>query len=177
MGSGDHLAVLTAAELILVNVKTDEVATYREPGSTGIMRVTLSAATFLSDTSVLLGDGRGTLRLMGPKGSENLEEICKVSPGDERSRVKALARASNKFAVGTSNGSVEIWQVNASAWGTSAAKTSDFTQLRVVDTGARLTCMMMWQGNVDSTGAKDAASTEVATKVHPRKKRKKLTKA
>lgn len=170
--SGEHLAVLSEVELILVNSQTDAVATYREPGSAGIMRVTLSAAMFLTDTAVLLGDGRGALRIMGcAKEGGDVVEICQVSPGSARGRVKAMSRAGDMFALGTSTGSVEVWQVATSAWGTRAAQTSDFSQLRVVDTGARLTCLTMWRSSAASIEAVEE-SNEVAGKTESIRKKK-----
>merc|ERR1711920_804237 len=73
---------------------------------------------------------------------------------------------SDVFAVGTSSGNVEVWRFVPGAWSIRLAKEEDFSQLRVVETGARLTCMIMWVNSSEvSTMDTSHESGEIEEKV------------
>lgn len=167
---GGRIAALGAGSLSLVDVaQSGSVAVYRDPESQGIMRVALSAAMFVREGEVLLGDGKGELRVLSfqPGNGQqeegaaaiaaSLREVCRLPSDSERNRVKAIARGAPAsvaadargdvvpFAVGTSTGRVELWRFTAS--GPSSQLTPErFQRLKVVETKVRLTCLEFWPG-------------------------------
>lgn len=168
---GHHLAALSACEVSLVDTRTAAVSSYQDStgSGTGIVKVTLSAMTFLRDDVIIVGDDRANLRVLRADG-KSIKEVCRL-PADaqRRGRVKGLVRCSEDaegliFAVGMSMGRVEVWRMSPGALPSSAAE-SAFTRLQVVDTGARLTSLAAWAGP-------QAAETVVAPKAGGGKKKK-----
>lgn len=157
---GTRLAALSPKLLQVVDAQSGAVGSYRDPNSGGFLRVTLSAAMFLREGEVILGDAKGFLRVVafkkGAGEQGELVEVCRLQDDDARVRIKSLARASEggelkrgdsmTFALGTSSGRVEIWRFTAPA-PSNAASADHFRRLRVVDTATRLTCMTFWHGD------------------------------
>merc|ERR1712146_619858 len=117
-----------------------------------------TAALWLSDSLLLLGDGKGDTRILelpsAGKGP-NIVEVGRLGDGLDaasrpRARVKSLRRGSGLdsgatcaegwFAVGHSNGVAEIWSCSP------GTPQPTFKLLRSVDTGIRLTTMALWPG-------------------------------
>eukprot|EP00929_Paragymnodinium_shiwhaense_P043760 TRINITY_DN22488_c0_g1_i1.p1 TRINITY_DN22488_c0_g1~~TRINITY_DN22488_c0_g1_i1.p1 ORF type:complete len:445 (-),score=97.26 TRINITY_DN22488_c0_g1_i1:116-1450(-) len=167
--SGDLLSVLAPRELLAVRARTGETVGYRDPNSSGLMRISLTASLWLSDSLLLLGDGKGDTRILelpsAGKG-QNIVEVGRLGEGLEaasrpRARVKSLRRgggldsatlAEGWFAVGYSNGVAEIWSCS------SGTPQPTFKLLRSVDTGIRLTTMALWPGPDAAAAAKASAS-------------------
>jgi len=161
--TGKHLAVMSMQGLIGVDAKSGETATFKDPGPAGA--AALTAAAFVGDGAVVLGDAGGALRALrlggvgngSGSGRLNLVEMCRLpevegdtpaSPSAGRGRVKALVcgridTAGAVFAAGMSSGRVEVWRFlgAAAATGPTAAA---FERLQVVETGERLTCLTLW---------------------------------
>merc|ERR1719221_1363500 len=164
---GRHLAALNAKELLVVDALHYSLAHFRAD-STGLVRISLTAIMFLNEDSLMLGDGKGDLRVVergGAAESPSLAEVCKLPvEGTSRSRVKALARGLARpwdglFAAGASDGTVEVWTVEG--------KYSDpeaFSRLWVVETQVRLTCLSMFRVDdaQDSWAKSEAAKTFTA---------------
>jgi len=167
--SGTLVAVQTASEIVVVDAKTGETASWKDPSASAFMRVTISAAMFLTDQALLVGDGKGDLRVLRMKAvfgqdSCELEEVFKLPADEKRSRVKALSSLSGELgsdstgseqslliAVGTTNGRAELWQFvfagkNAkNGGGTSKLMKPDmFERLWAMETNTRLTCLSLW---------------------------------
>eukprot|EP00440_Ansanella_granifera_P044348 gb/GFBE01048067.1/.p1 GENE.gb/GFBE01048067.1/~~gb/GFBE01048067.1/.p1 ORF type:complete len:373 (+),score=72.93 gb/GFBE01048067.1/:1-1119(+) len=148
--SGESIAALSPRELLTVQVAGCDVATFRDAGSAGFMRVSLVATTFLGEGVLALGDGKGDVRII-TRGDTALEEACRLpmdapTPGSGPARVKSLVRsAGDQLVVGMSSGCVEVWRYAAKKMGFKGRpEASDFTKLRVVDTKARLTSLAVW---------------------------------
>jgi len=178
---GDHLAALSPNALLVVDVAgTGNVGEFRLAESGGLMRVTLSAMTFVTEHSIVVGDGKGDLRLMDikPGRTDLVKEACRLPADDNRRRVKALARAtagdssgSVLFAAGMSSGRVEIWRAVAPEDG-KPWDAALIQRLQVVETGARLTCLALWSGQAKSlTAAASTPGKGKAGKVRPAKKK------
>mmetsp|Transcript_28394 Transcript_28394/g.80223 ORF Transcript_28394/g.80223 Transcript_28394/m.80223 type:complete len:370 (+) Transcript_28394:82-1191(+) len=178
--SADRVAALNPLELLVVGMKDCAKAAFRDPKSAGFMRVTLSAAMFLSDDRVLLGDGKGDLRVLAAKGSATgLAELCRLPAGGARTRVKALANepsntSSGLFIAGMSSGCVEIWRCAMQEIRGDTVDPGAFTRLHVVDTGARLTCLALWlaPGAPGAAAGEEAREAEAATAEPKPKKRR-----
>eukprot|EP00933_Yihiella_yeosuensis_P016892 TRINITY_DN14280_c1_g1_i1.p1 TRINITY_DN14280_c1_g1~~TRINITY_DN14280_c1_g1_i1.p1 ORF type:complete len:368 (-),score=80.57 TRINITY_DN14280_c1_g1_i1:64-1167(-) len=151
--SGKQLAALSPKELVLVDVDGGgSTSSFKDASSTGFMRVSFCAMTFLSENLLALGDGKGDVRFVKQvKGS--LQEVFKlaVEEGQSRGRVKALCRARKDILiVGCSTGSVEIWKFPPEK---GVLQASDFKKLRTVDTRSRLTCLSAWVPEEDNDDA------------------------
>lgn len=164
---GGRLAALSAGSVCLVDMSLGgAVATFRSPEASGLMRVALSAIMFLREGEVLVGDGKGVLRVFTFKVGEppELTEACRLEDDADRVRVKALARSAGggevargdvlPFVLGTSSGRVELWRFTAPA-PSKAPSTEHFSRLRVVNTAVRLTCLAYWQGTAHAASRAD----------------------
>lgn len=171
----DVLAVLGPRELLGVHAKTGEVVTFRDPSSQGFTRITLSAVLVLDGRSILLGDGRGDLRVLELPGagstSTGMVETCRLACVGARGRAKALVRGGSGdvlnngwFAAGFSTGRVEIWHCSpASATsGSGAPGLERFTLLTSVETEVRLTCLAVYCKQEDSEAAAPVVSRRSA---------------
>eukprot|EP00438_Fugacium_kawagutii_P023966 Skav206656 [mRNA] locus=scaffold1933:567999:575516:+ [translate_table: standard] len=99
---------------------------------------------------IALGDGRGVVQIF-EKDAETLKQVCKVPrPGDVPGRIKALLTVQSTLLVG-------VWKFKRKG---TALDDSDFTQLRVVDTKSRLTCLAVWAPEVAAAGAGKKASKQ-----------------
>lgn len=152
---GGRLAALSLNALLTVDVAgSGDVATYRNPESTSLMRLTFSAMVFLTERSILLGDGKGDLRVVEIKTGhpESVMETCRLPADENRRRVKVLARSSSAnikensitFAVGMSSGRVEVWRGTLPKEG--SWSDTCFERLQVVETSVRLTSLAFWGG-------------------------------
>lgn len=175
---GNFIAALGPKELLVLNVSSNAVTSYRDPNSSGLTFVSLTAMIFLRGMEVLVGDGKGELRVLEPgSNGGSLVEVCKLPAQDgTHSRVKALARgiAPDFFVVGMSSGRIETWSVVANV---KANEDGAFRRLWVVETGVRLTCLAMWLVSDASvgempTGKPVVATTGVKTTGRKRKRRK-----
>lgn len=151
--SGKQIAALSAGELQVVTVDSCKVATFRDPSSSGLMRVSLLAVVFLAEDVLALGDGKGDIRILTRGDGELFQEACQLpveqsapGAGASRGRVKALALAGrDRLAVGMSSGCVEIWRYPRKKMDAgSKPAASDFERLQTVDTKCRLTCLAVW---------------------------------
>lgn len=143
---GSFMAALSPKEVLLVNVSSNSTASYRDPSASGLMFVSLTAVIFLRGTDLLVGDGKGELRVLQPGSSAtSLVEVCRL-PTEKpekgvRSRVKAITRiVSGFFVVGLSSGRIEAWRLAEHAEVTDEGA---FSKLWAVETGARLTCLTL----------------------------------
>jgi len=147
--SGNSIAALSSKELQVVEVSSSTVTSFKDPNSTGFMRVPLLATSFLGEGVLALGDGKGDVRIL--VRAPALEEVCKLpidaAPGTPRGRVKALLRADrSQLLVGMSSGSVEVWRYPAKKMASKGHPVAaDFTKVRVVETQTRLTCIAVWK--------------------------------
>jgi len=183
--SGNHIAVLSARELSVLDAKTGDLATFSDSSVGTFLHVPLTALLFLTDELVVLGDGKGELRILRfTPGTSTLQVVCSLPAEGNRARIKAMTRTTEDdagvvFVVGTSSGVVEIWRFTA-VDGT-ATDTSTFKQLLEVNTGARLTSMAAWMEDAVETKASkrmrmrhrkaaEKSAVTAATGVKPRKK-------
>lgn len=162
---GNFISCLSPRELLIVDARTGATASYRDPSSSGFMRVTLSAAAFLSDSEVLLGDGKGDLRaLTFTEGKSTLVEACKLPAEGMRARIKALicvprgaaGGACGLVVVGLSSGAVEVWHTIG------PVGSATFSRVRSVDTGVRLTCLAVWLGPGEQSKDKESKANAAA---------------
>jgi len=161
--AGDAIAAMSAKDMLVVNMSQGgAVASYRDPSCIGLTRISMTAAIWLSGTCLLVGDGKGDLRLLALRQSAEegapptLTEIARLPTDNNRVRIKALVRANShtvtapgqslRFAVGTSSGRVEVWSVILPEDASEELRPQSFTRLHVVETNVRLTCMAFWQG-------------------------------
>eukprot|EP00930_Biecheleria_cincta_P057053 TRINITY_DN43055_c0_g1_i1.p1 TRINITY_DN43055_c0_g1~~TRINITY_DN43055_c0_g1_i1.p1 ORF type:complete len:355 (+),score=67.27 TRINITY_DN43055_c0_g1_i1:39-1103(+) len=165
--SGKQIAALSAGELQVVNLDGCKVATFRDPSSSGLMRVSLVAVVFLAEDVVALGDGKGDVRILARNDDELFTEACQLpveqaTPGasTSRGRVKVLALAGrDRLIVGMSSGCVEIWRYPRKKMDSGKKPAaSDFTRLQTVDTKCRLTCLAVWTAG--QAGQVDAAAPQ-----------------
>lgn len=145
---GQHIAVLSASEVILVDARSAATSSFRMPS--GVARASLSAMAFLRQDAILLGDDKGRLHAVSVDGV-SMSEACQL-PADpqRRGRVKAIVRGSDDalgqaFVVGMSFGRVEVWHLARGSLPASGAEAA-FSRARAVETGARLTCLSLWSG-------------------------------
>mmetsp|Transcript_77790 Transcript_77790/g.137194 ORF Transcript_77790/g.137194 Transcript_77790/m.137194 type:complete len:373 (-) Transcript_77790:14-1132(-) len=160
--SGKSIAALSSKELQVVEIESSTTMSFKDPNSTGFMRVPLVAAAFLGEGVLALGDGKGEVRILVRAAA--LEEVCKlpiddVAPGTPRGRVKALLRADqNHLLVGMSSGSVEVWRYPAKKMTLKERPAAtDFTKVQVVDTQTRLTCLAVWKPGQELSRLPDEA--------------------
>lgn len=197
--SGERFAVMTASEILIVDAKTGATARWTDPSASAFMRVTFSAIVFLTDNALLVGDGKGDLRVLRVKGSLGqdscvLEEAFKLPVDEKRSRVKALSSLSDDsseqsllIAVGTTNGCAELWRFALSTKkaksGGDALKTDMFERLWTMATNTRLTCLSLWLRPVEdagegkhksklTAGAVDSQGVERLSKAEKRRRRR-----
>jgi len=157
--SGDMLSALSSRELLAVMARTGSTAAYRDPNSSGLTRISLTTSLFLGDRTLLLGDGKGDVRVLSRSdGASTLVETCRLPEDRGRGRTKALAHGGGFaagpqgwFAAGFSSGRVEIWQCNGPKSG--HPELSHFTLLKSVDTSVRLTSLALWAGRVVAEAA------------------------
>merc|ERR550534_343105 len=153
---GGRLCALSARSATVVDMaQGGAVAVFHNPGASGLMRVSLSAAAFLREGDVLLGDGKGELRALEFRAAAApgpaLAEACTLPADEQRVRVKAIAcnhrgaGAAVTFVVGTSSGRVEVWLCKAPA-STASLRLEHFVRVHVVETAVRLTCLAFWSG-------------------------------
>jgi len=172
---GGRVAALSPLELLVVRVSSCEALPYRNPNSGGLTRISLTAVMFLDGGEVVLGDGKGDLRVLEPASNgKGLVEVCRLPDDGKRGRIKALLRGSGGlFLVGSSAGRVELWHACP---GTRAAEPGAVSQRWRVDTEARLTCAALWRvsgaaaGQATTAGA--AGSGPRGGKRRPRHKAK-----
>mmetsp|Transcript_10241 Transcript_10241/g.30814 ORF Transcript_10241/g.30814 Transcript_10241/m.30814 type:complete len:354 (-) Transcript_10241:215-1276(-) len=170
---GSRIAALSPRGLQLVNATTGEVLAYRDPSCSGLTRVSLTAVMFLSGGPLLLGDGRGDVRVLEPDTSgKSLVEVSKLPSDAKRGRIKALLRggadaADGLFVVGTSTGRVEVWMTRA---GARVSEDGAFAKLWDVDTDLRLTCAALW---FPGPGNMQAAVSDHKAGVRRKKRRRK----
>lgn len=136
---GKSIACLSPRELVVVEVTSNSVASYKDPNSAGFMRVSLTAVAWLSSQLIALGDGRGLVQIFR-KDAETLTQVCKVPRDDVPGRIKALLKVDSTLLVGLSTGQVEVWSFNTKG----TLQETHFKKLRVVDTKSRLTCLAVW---------------------------------
>mmetsp|Transcript_41921 Transcript_41921/g.98303 ORF Transcript_41921/g.98303 Transcript_41921/m.98303 type:complete len:395 (+) Transcript_41921:242-1426(+) len=162
--TGKALAVLGQKEVLLVDTATSAVAKYQDPAASSFMLVPLTAVDFLSDDAMLVGDGKGSLRVftLASNDKASLSQVCSLSRSQEgksgpSGRVKAISRfpdssgqAAGFFAVGMSTGSIDVWQCKSAATPADSLTSSSFQCIRTIDTGARLTCLAVWAGTAQS---------------------------
>mmetsp|Transcript_12620 Transcript_12620/g.21642 ORF Transcript_12620/g.21642 Transcript_12620/m.21642 type:complete len:364 (-) Transcript_12620:72-1163(-) len=136
---GKSIACLSPRELVVVEVTSNSVASYKDPNSAGFMRVSLTAVAWLSSQLIALGDGRGLVQIFR-KDAEMLTQVCRIPRDDVPGRIKALLKVDSTLLVGLSTGQVEVWSFDAEG----TLQESHFKRLRVVDTKSRLTCLAVW---------------------------------
>jgi len=166
--SGNRLVALSAGAVTVVDVTMGgAAATWRSP-SAGIMRIALSAAIFLRDGEVLMGDAKGELRVLefqAKDGAPSLVETLVLPSDAKRVRVKGIvgsrhgAKGCLAFAVGTSSGRVEMWRFVPPKAG--SASQECFQRLHEIETGVRLTTMSFWSGTA-AQAAQEANPLEAA---------------
>jgi len=178
---GSFMAALGSKEVLLVNLSSNSTASYRDPSASGLMFVSLTAMIFLKGNDLLVGDGKGELRVLQPGSSEtSLVEVCRL-PTEKpekgvNSRVKAIARSitTGFIVVGLSSGRIETWRLAEDAEVTDEGA---FSKLWAVETGARLTCLSLCPSSGFLEQAAPAAATKVAEAPATAGKRKKRRKA
>lgn len=178
--SGGLISALNQKQLIVVRANTGVKADYRDPNSSGLTRISLNAMLYLDDSTILLGDGKGDLRVLAVNdATSSIVETHRLPEDRARGRCKMLFRgggtgggpggafADGWFAAGFSSGIVEVWSCEAPA---KAKDLPNFRLLRSVDTKIRLTCMAVWPGpsaaseQIVATAGKKVATTAAVTK-------------
>lgn len=182
-GDGSFMGALGPKEVLLVNLSSNAAASYRDPAASGLMFVSLTAMVFLRGTDLLVGDGKGELRVLQPGGGgteTSLVEVCRL-PTEKpekgvNSRIKAMARcaATGFIVVGSSSGRIETWRLAEDA---AVTDEGAFSKLWAVETGARLTCLSLCPSSGFLEQAAPAAATKVAEAPATAGKRKKRRKA
>mmetsp|Transcript_63910 Transcript_63910/g.183678 ORF Transcript_63910/g.183678 Transcript_63910/m.183678 type:complete len:376 (+) Transcript_63910:53-1180(+) len=151
--SGNRLAALSAGIVTVVDVALGgAAAVWRNPTGSGLMRVALISVIFVREDELLVGDGKGEVRVLAfkPKdGGPDLVETCRLPADANRVRIKSIVgkhddKGNLVFAIGTSSGRVEIWRFSAP--GAGPATVECFQRMHEVETGVRLTCMAFWSG-------------------------------
>ncbi|CAE7617059.1 PAK1IP1 [Symbiodinium natans] len=144
---GDRLGVLSARELLAVQVRTTATASFKDQSSEGFVRINLTAMTWLSSTMLALGDAKGEVQILH-NSDDALTQACKLprEAGAASARVKALAICAAHLLVGLSSGEVEVWLMpdKIGAKSPPAWSLDSFKKLRVVETKSRLTCLAVW---------------------------------
>eukprot|EP00927_Polykrikos_kofoidii_P036881 TRINITY_DN31097_c0_g2_i1.p1 TRINITY_DN31097_c0_g2~~TRINITY_DN31097_c0_g2_i1.p1 ORF type:complete len:457 (+),score=108.43 TRINITY_DN31097_c0_g2_i1:90-1460(+) len=167
--TGDVLSVLSTKELLAVSPRTGALSVYKDPNSSGFLRLALTTVLMLSDTAIILGDGRGDLRVLALSGDSSvgsdagIVETCKLPENPARGRVKALVWGGSGvdggdgscwFVAGFTAGRIEVWSCSSVA----ASELHHFSLIRAVDTSVRLTCLAVWPG----PGVAAKAAAEIA---------------
>jgi len=142
---GESIAVLSARELMAVQVKTSATASLKDPSSEGFVRTNFASMVWLSSRMLALGDTKGEVRILS-HSSDELTHACTLpkESAAQSTRVKALAACTGRLLVGLSSGEVEVWLMPEKFGPQAPPVPTDFKRLRVVETKSRLTCLVVW---------------------------------
>lgn len=146
---GNHLAALSARQLIVVDARTAAMCSYTEPcNASSVSKTVFTALCFLRDDVCIVGDDKCALRVIRAVG-DTMAEACRLpAVAERRGRCKAIVRCSEtaegvSFAIGMSLGTVEVWSLAHGVVPTTGAERV-LTKLHTVNTGTRLTCLTAW---------------------------------
>eukprot|EP00439_Symbiodinium_sp_Y106_P074884 s558_g14.t1 len=149
---GESIAVLSARELMAVQVKTSATASVKDPSSEGFVRTNFASMVWLSSRMLALGDTKGEVRILS-HSSDELTHACTLpkESAAQSTRVKALAACTGRLLVGLSSGEVEVWLMPEKFGPQAPPVPTDFKRLRVVETKSRLTCLVVWAPEATSS--------------------------
>ncbi|CAE7892134.1 pak1ip1 [Symbiodinium microadriaticum] len=151
---GESIAVLSARELMAVQVKTSATASLKDPSSEGFVRINFTSMVWLSSKMLALGDAKGEVRILS-HSSDELTQACTLpkESAAQSTRVKALAACAGRLLVGLSSGEVEVWLMPEKFGPKALPVPTDFNKLRVVETKSRLTCLVVWAPEDQATSS------------------------